>query len=66
MKVRISEHNNSFINPDKRFATKLSELMWEEREKNVETKLVWSKVKKARERVQTIKCALCVTKKLFV
>ena len=60
IKVRISEHENSFINEEKRNATKLSEIVWEEREKGVESKLEWSRVKHAKARGPNCKmCKLC-------
>ena len=60
MKVRISEHNNSFINPQKVHATKLSEKIWDEREKGGKSNLEWSKLKSIKPRKANQKsCNLC-------
>ena len=43
-------------------ATKLSEIIWEEKEKGIKTELEWSKIKKVKPRGANQKsCALCNT-----
>ena len=43
-------------------ATKLSEIIWEEKEKGIKTELEWSKIKKVKPRgVNQKSCALCNT-----
>ena len=67
IKVRISEHYNSFKNPEKRQATKLSEVMWEEAEKGVETELKWTRLKRARARGPNGRtCKLCNMETMFL
>ena len=60
MKVRISEHLNSFKNKEKIHATKLSERMWNEKDSGEQTKLSWEKLRKAKARQPNQKsCNLC-------
>ena len=67
MKVRISEHLNSFKNPEKKNATKLSEKIWEEKGENIKSRLVWSRLKRARARGPNNKlCGLCNQETLFL
>ena len=67
IKTRISEHNNSFVNPEKRFATKLSEVMWKEAEEGTKTELKWTRLKRARARGPNSKsCKLCNLETIYL
>ena len=62
IKVRKSEHESSFRCKEKMGATKLSEVIWEEKAKGIESILEWSKIKRVKARGANQKsCALCNT-----
>ena len=67
IKLRLANHRQSFRNPSYRDQTKLSQHIWDLKEKNKEYAIKWDILAEAAPaKIGTKKCNLCLTEKFEI